>query len=60
MRNACTRIVFIDETSLKTNMAKATGWPPKGARLVNHAPFGHWDAQTLIAALRHDRLDVPG
>ena len=59
MRSALTRLGFIDETSLKTNMAKTTGWSPKGARLVDHAPFGHWNTQTFIAALRHDRLDAP-
>ena len=45
--------------SLKTNMVKTTGWAPCGARLVDHAPFGHWQTQTFIAALRHDRLDAP-
>ena len=40
-------------------MAKTTGWAPKGARLIDHAPFGHWNTQTFIAALRHDRLDAP-
>lgn len=59
MRNMLTRLAFIDETSLKTNMAKTTGWSPCGARLVDHAPFGHWNTQTFIAALRHDRLDAP-
>ena len=59
MRNMLTRLAFIDETSLKTNMAKTTGWAPCGARLVDHAPFGHWQTQTFIAALRHDRLDAP-
>jgi hypothetical protein len=49
----------MDETSLKTNMAKTTGWSAKGARLLCHAPFGHWNTQTFIAALRHDRLDAP-
>ncbi|TVS04696.1 MAG: hypothetical protein EA407_03820 [Rhodobacteraceae bacterium] len=57
MRNMLTRIGFIDETSLKTNMAKSTGWSAKGARLIDHAPFGHWNTQTFIAALRHDRPD---
>ena len=33
-------LTFIDETSVKTNMAKTTGWAPKGQRLVDHAPFG--------------------
>jgi transposase len=59
MRNMLTRIGFIDETSLKTNMAKTTGWSPCGARLVDHVPFGHWNTQTFIASLRHDRLDAP-
>jgi len=59
MRNLLPRIGFIDETSLKTNMAKTTGWSPRGARLIDHAPFGHWNTQTFIAALRHDRLDTP-
>ena len=49
----------MDETSLKTNMSKTTGWAPRGARLVDHAPFGHWRTQTFVAALRHDRLDAP-
>lgn len=53
------RLMFVDETSLKTNMVKTTGWAPRGARLVDHAPFGHWRTQTFIAALRNDRLDAP-
>jgi len=59
MRSLLPRIGFIDETSLKTNMAKRTGWAPRGQRLVDHAPFGHWRTQTFVAALRHDRLDAP-
>ena len=59
MRKALDRLVFIDETSLKTNMVKTTGWAPVGDRLVDHAPFGRWRTQTFIAALRHDRIDAP-
>ncbi|MDR9395199.1 MAG: hypothetical protein RI571_12935 [Roseovarius sp.] len=53
MASLLPRIGFIDETSLKTNMAKTTGWSSKGARLTRHAPLGHWSTQTFIAALRH-------
>ncbi len=53
------RLAFMDETSVKTNMSKTTGWAPCGQRLVDHAPFGHWRTQTFVAALRHDRLDAP-
>jgi transposase len=59
MRNTLERMAFIDETSVKTNMVKTTGWAPVGARLPDHAPFGHWRTQTFVAALRHDRLDAP-
>ncbi|WP_310620136.1 IS630 family transposase [Flexibacterium corallicola] len=59
MKSHLHRLVFIDETSLKTNMVKTTGWAPKGERLLDHAPFGNWNTQTFIAALRHDRLEAP-
>ena len=59
MRDALERLAFIDETSVKTNMAKTTGRAPVGHRLRDHAPFGHWRTQTFVAALRHDRLDAP-
>ncbi len=59
MANHLERLAVIDETSVKTNMAKTTGWAPRGHRLVDHAPFGHWNTQTFVAALRHDRLDAP-
>lgn len=59
MASQLERLVFLDETSLKTNMIKTTGWAPRGERLVDHPPFGHWRTQTFIAALRHDRLDAP-
>jgi len=60
MRNNIERLVFIDETSLKTNMVKASGWAPVGERLIDHAPAGHWNTQTFIMALRHDGVHAPG
>jgi transposase len=59
MANHLNRLAFLDETSVKTNMVKTTGWAPSGQRLVDHAPFGHWRTQTFLATLRHDRLDAP-
>jgi transposase len=53
------RLVFIDETWAKTNMAPLRGWGPKGQRLRDKAPFGHWKTMTFLAALRHDRIDAP-
>ena len=59
MANMLERLVFIDETSLKTNLVKTTGWAPVGKRLIDHAPFGHWHTQTFIAGLAHDGLIAP-
>lgn len=53
------RLVFIDETWIKTNMAPLRGWGPRGERLEGRVPHGHWKTLTFIAALRHDRIDAP-
>jgi transposase len=53
------RLVFIDETSTATNMARLRGRAPCGKRVIGHAPQGHWQTLTLVAGLRHDRLVAP-
>lgn len=53
------RLVFIDETWTKTNMAPLRGWCLRGARLKAKAPFKRWQTMTFIAALRCDRIDAP-
>ena len=53
------RLVFIDETWIKTNMAPLRGWGQKGKRLRGFAPHGHWRTLTFVGALRCDRLTAP-
>src|SRR6056297_290285 len=53
------RVVFIDETSVKTNMTRQRGWSQRGARLVMDAPFGSWGTQTFIAGLGAGALIAP-
>jgi transposase len=53
------RLVFIDETWTRTNMAPLRGWGPCGERVKAKAPFGRWKTMTFIAALRRDRIDAP-
>jgi transposase len=53
------RLVFIDETWIKTNMAPLRGWGPKGKRLRGFAPHGRWRTLTFLGALRCDRLTAP-
>jgi putative transposase len=40
-------------------MAPLRGWSPRGLRLKGHAPFGHWNTTTFLAALRSDRIEAP-
>lgn len=53
------RLVFLDETWTKTNMAPLRGWAPRGSRLKIKVPHGHWKTMTFLAALRHDRIEAP-
>jgi transposase len=53
------KLVFIDETWIKTNMAPLRGWGTKGQRLRGFAPHGHWRTLTFLGALRCDRLTAP-
>ena len=53
------RLVFIDETWIKTNMAPLRGWGPKGERLRGFVPHGHWRTLTFLGALRCDQLAAP-
>lgn len=54
-----TRLVFIDETWTRTNMAALRGWAPRGERLKATAPHRRWKTMTFLAALRHGRVDAP-
>jgi transposase len=53
------RLVFIDETWVKTNMTPLRGWGPRSERLRGSTPYGHWKTMTFIAGLRHDGITAP-
>jgi len=59
MRRQPERLVFVDETSVKTNMTPLRGRSLRGERLLADAPFGKWRTQTFIAGLRQDGLVAP-
>ena len=54
-----TRLVFLDETAVTTNMVRLNGWSPCGERLVADAPMGHWETVTFIAGLRQTGIVAP-
>jgi transposase len=53
------KLVFIDETWVKTNMARLRGRAPKGERLRAAIPHGHWKTTTFIGGLRLSGLTAP-
>ena len=53
------RLVFIDETAATTKMVRLRGRCPRGARLIGHAPHGHWKTITFVAGLRNDGMVAP-
>lgn len=59
MRAAPHRLVFLDETSVKTNLTRLRGRAPIGERVYGAAPFGKWRTQTFIAGLTSEELIAP-
>jgi len=53
------RLVFIDETWVKTSMTRRYGRAKCGHRLVAAVPHGHWKTTTFVGALRCDGLTAP-
>src|SRR5271165_5105858 len=53
------RLVFIDETSTNTTMVRLRGRCPRGMRLIDHVPHGHWKTITFVAGLRRRGMVAP-
>lgn len=51
-----TRLIFIDETWTKTNMAPLRGWARRGQRLKAKVLQRRWKTMIFLAALRHNRV----
>ena len=53
------RLVFIDETSTNTAMVRLRGRCPRGIRLIDRVPHGHWKTITFVAGLRRRAMVAP-
>lgn len=51
--------VFIDECGVTTDLLRRYGRSPCGSRVRDHAPCGHWETHTVVAALRPDAVTAP-
>ena len=53
------RLIFIDETSASTKMARLRGRAKRGERCRAAIPHGHWKTTTFTAGLRLEGLAAP-
>ena len=44
---------------MTTDLLRRYGRSPRGTRLHDHTPCGHWESQTVIGALRLEGLTAP-
>ena len=48
--------IFLDESGVTTELLRRYGRSPRGRRLRDYTPCGHWQTHTVVAALRWDGL----
>jgi transposase len=53
------RVVFIDETAAKTDMARTHGYAPRGRQLEGAAPYRRWQTTTFVGAMRAGGFIAP-
>ena len=53
------RLIFLDESGVRTDLVRRYGRGLYGARVGDHAPDGRWHTTTFIAGLRLDGITAP-
>ena len=48
--------MFVDESGVTTDLLRRYARSLRGTRIGDHAPCGHWEAHTVVAALRSTEL----
>lgn len=46
------KLVFLDESGAQTNMTRTHGRAPRGVRVIDRVPHGHWKTTTILSAIR--------
>jgi transposase len=46
------QLIFVDESGAQTNLTRRAGRAPRGERLVDAVPNGHYQLTTMIGAIR--------
>ena len=48
------KMVFLDESSIKTSMVRLYGWSSKGKRIRDYVPDARWKSLSILSSLRND------
>ena len=51
--------IFLDECGVTTDLLRRYGRSPRGTRLHDHTPCGHWQTHTVVVGLRLEGLTAP-
>lgn len=51
-------LVFLDESGVTTSMTRRYGRAPKGERVVDFVPQGHWKVMTILGALTRQGMQA--
>jgi hypothetical protein len=49
------RLVFLDESAVKTGIRREYGWSPRGSRAIGLRVARHWTTVSLLGAIRLGR-----
>jgi transposase len=44
-------LVFLDESGVTTSLTRLYGRAPRGVRVIDHVPQGHWKVLTILGAI---------
>jgi transposase len=51
-------MVYVDESGVTTSLTRLYGRAPRGQRVVDHVPHGHWKVLTILGALTSEGIQA--
>jgi transposase len=51
-------MVYVDESGVTTSLTRLYGRAPRGQRVIDHVPHGHWKVLTILGALTSDGMQA--
>lgn len=55
-RTAAEDLIYLDESGVSTQMTRTRGRAPRGVRVEDNVPGGHWKMLTVVGAMDHNGM----